>query len=176
MTIEERGAAAPAAGPFVLYLRLLRTIDHLSYVVLVSSMGAMVLIVTLQVFFRYVLNDSLGFADELSRLFFVWSMFLAMPHGIRYGVHVGIDLVVNALPAAIKDNLARLVAVICTGLLLVVFWAAVIATVDNWPEKMPTLELTSSLFYIPVLIFAVHGAVHMIAIAWGGRDCWERAV
>lgn len=175
MTGVAGGPAVRPAGPFALYLRLLAGLDRLSYGVLVATMGAMVAIVTLQVFFRYVLNESLGFADELSRLFFVWSMFLAMPHGIKYGIHVGIDLVVNLLPPRIKHGLARVVALAGAGLLLVVFAAAVVATVDNWPEQMPTLEVTSSLFYIPVLIFALHGVAHLLALAWGGADCWEPA-
>jgi TRAP-type C4-dicarboxylate transport system permease small subunit len=174
VTAASGGAAVRPAGPFSLYLRGLGLLDRLSYVVLVASMGAMVIIVALQVFFRYVLNDSLGFADELSRLFFVWSMFLAMPHGIKYGIHVGIDLVVNLLPAPVKGVLARLVALASAGLLLVVFAVAVIATVDNWPEQMPTLEVTSSLFYIPVLIFAIHGVLHLVAIAWSGEHRAER--
>lgn len=168
------GPAGRPAGPFSVFLRGLGLLDRLSYVVLVAAMGAMVVIVALQVFFRYVLNESLGFADELSRLFFVWSMFLAMPHGIKYGIHVGIDLVVNLLPAPVKAALARLVALASAGLLLVVFAAAVIATVDNWPEQMPTLEVTSSLFYIPVLIFALHGVLHLVAIAWSGELRAER--
>lgn len=169
------GPAVRPAGPFSVFLRGLGLLDRLSYVVLVAVMGALVVIVAVQVVFRYVLNESLGFADELSRLFFVWSMFLAMPHGIKYGSHVGIDLVVDLLPPPVKAALARLVALASAGLLLVVFAAAVIATVDNWPEQMPTLEVTSSLFYIPVLIFALHGVLHLSALAWGGADCWERA-
>jgi len=168
------GPAGRPAGPFSVYRRGLALLDRLSYGVLVATTAAMVTIVTLQVIFRYVLNESLGFADELSRLFFVWSMFLAMPHGIKYGIHVGIDLVVNLLPPRFKRALARVVALAGAGLLLVVFAAAVVATVDNWPEQMPTLELTSSLFYIPVLIFALHGVLHLVAFAWGGEPLAER--
>ena len=168
------GPAGRPAGLFSVLLRGLDLLDRLSYAVLVATMGAMVVIVALQVFFRYVLNESLGFADELSRLFFVWSMFLAMPHGIKYGIHVGIDLVVSLLPPRLKRGLARVVALAGAGLLLVVFAAAVVATVDNWPEQMPTLELTSSLFYIPVLIFALHGVLHLVAIACSGELCAER--
>ena len=48
----------------------------------------MVLVVSAQVVIRYVFNDSLDWADEVSRIAFVWTIFLAIPLGIRDGTHV----------------------------------------------------------------------------------------
>ena len=39
-----------------------------------------------------LLNSSIGWADEMSRLTFVWSIFLGIPLGIRAGAHIGMEL------------------------------------------------------------------------------------
>ena len=71
-------------------------------------MAGMAMLVSAQVFMRYVMSSSIDAADELSRLFFVWSIFLAIPHGMRRGVHVGIDVIARMLPHRVQDVLHRL--------------------------------------------------------------------
>ena len=69
----------------------LNALDTLAGWAIIVMLGVMVAVVSLQVLLRYALNSSLGFADELSRLTFVWSIFLGIPLGIRLGAHIGRD-------------------------------------------------------------------------------------
>jgi TRAP-type C4-dicarboxylate transport system permease small subunit len=50
------------------------------------------------VFFRYVLNNSLAWTEDSSILMMIWVAFLIAPYAYRQGGHVGIELVVSALP------------------------------------------------------------------------------
>jgi TRAP-type C4-dicarboxylate transport system permease small subunit len=140
---------------------------------IVVAMAAMTLMVTLQVFWRYVLSSSIDSADEVSRLFFVWVIFLAIPHGIKYAVHVGIDLLVMNLSTRNKGRLFRLMSVASAALMAAVFYAACIATMDKWQELMPTLPVTAGIYYIAVLICAAHSFVHLVLHAWLGPRIWE---
>lgn len=55
---------------------------------------AVVLIVAfVQVIFRYVLNNSLSWSEELMRYLFIWMFFLAMSESTRTGAHLGLDIV-----------------------------------------------------------------------------------
>ena len=152
------------AGPPPVLRRSLAWIDRTSYGIIALTMGAMATLVSLQVFYRYVLGSSIDFADELSRLFFVWSMFLAIPHGVKYGSHVGIDLVVRALSVRMQDVVFRVVSAAGCVLMLVVFAAAVTATVDKWQELMPTLPVTAAVYYAAVVIAAGHSALHLAVL------------
>ncbi|MCE8040402.1 TRAP transporter small permease subunit [Halomonas sp. MCCC 1A11062] len=138
-------------------------------------MGLMTIIVSLQVFWRYVLGSSIDSADELSRLFFIWAIFLAIPHGVKHGVHVGIDLFVMMMPVWLRELLFRMMAAIATLLMLLVMIGAWVATIDRWPELMPTLPITSSIYYIAVLICGLHAFLHLALLAWGGSRTWEEA-
>ena len=58
---------------------------------------AMVVIVILQIFFRYVLNDSLIWTEELSKTMMVWTAFLVAPWAYRNGANVRIEMFVSEM-------------------------------------------------------------------------------
>jgi len=57
--------------------------------------AAMVAIVVLQVFMRYVLNAALSWPEELTRYFMIWSGLLAAVYAHNEGQHVGIGLLLD---------------------------------------------------------------------------------
>lgn len=157
---------AYASSPFKRhFLHALALFDRTSYYAILVAMGMMTLLVSAQVFARYVLSTSIDSADELSRLFFVWAIFLAIPHGIKVGIHVGIDALAGLLPQAVQHHLARLMALIGAMLMAALFWITLGAVADKWQELMPTLPITAAIFYIAVLVCAGHCCLHLIAQA-----------
>ena len=163
-------------GPGLSTLKaLIRGIDRVSLVVVVTVMGLMTAIVSVQVLLRYALDSSLDSADELSRLFFVWSMFLAIPHGIKIGIHVGIDLLVNALRPGLQDVIFRAMNAAGAFLMILVLIVGVDATADKWPELMPTLPVSAGLYYVAVVISAAHSFLHLLALTIGGPRTWAEA-
>jgi TRAP-type C4-dicarboxylate transport system permease small subunit len=157
-------------GPLSLLDRLLRLVDLVSYGLIGLTMAAMAVLVSLQVFFRYVLNSSIDFADEGSRFLFVAAIFLALPHGIRAGVHVGIDLIVRLLPLGWQTALFRLACALSAGLMLVVAMTGWAATLDKWGELMPTLPISAGWYYVPVVIAGGHGFLHLLLLVFTGPD------
>lgn len=150
---------APACN---LLRSLLRQVDRLSFTTLVAAFGLMAVLVSVQVFMRYVLSSSIDSAAELSRLFFVWTTFLALPHGVSRGVHVGIDALVSQLPAKVRHWCWQLTTLLGLVLMLALSWLSLGAILDKWQELMPTLDLTAAVYYIPVLICALHSALHLL--------------
>jgi TRAP-type C4-dicarboxylate transport system permease small subunit len=70
----------------------LARVDRASRWLVIVCSALMILIVSVQVLLRYAFNTSIDWSDEVSRLLFVWCMFLAIPLGLREGSHVGIEL------------------------------------------------------------------------------------
>jgi len=168
--IADRGPVE--AGPLRALKSLIRAIDGCSYWVVIATTAAMTILVSLQVFYRYALSSSIDSADELSRLFFIWAIFLAVPHGIKFGIHVGIDLIVRMLPLSLQEFMFRLSCGLGAILMIVTFVVSWTATMDKWPELMPTLPITAAVYYIPVLISAGHSFIHLVALTWGGANTW----
>jgi TRAP-type C4-dicarboxylate transport system permease small subunit len=135
-------------------------------------MAGMAGLVSFQVFMRYALSSSLDWAEEIARLFFVWTMLLAIPHGIKAGVHVGIDLLVLQFPPGLQEILFRTMALIGSLLMLIVCVFAYVVVGQTWQELMPTVNVTSAVYYIAVLLSAGHCVLHLAILTWGGSQTW----
>ena len=71
-------------------MKVLRFLDdNLEKMLCTITLALMSAIIVLQVFFRYVLNNSLAWSEELARYLFIWTIYI----GISYGV----GLVFNVL-------------------------------------------------------------------------------
>ena len=84
--------------------------------------AAMVVVVAAQVFFRYVLNQSLFWSEELARYILVWLTFLGASVAYRRNAHPRIDLFSTRLGAPVNRALrigAHLVAIAFFGLLVI---------------------------------------------------------
>jgi len=145
------------------FRRVLDGIDQVVALLIIVAMAGMVVVVATQVYLRYALNLSLDWADEISRLLFVWSIFLAIPLGIKRGSHVGIELLTNQLPRGFRDRLFRFMNVLAIVLMAVVAWQAGVLTHDQWDEPMSTLDISVGFFMLPLLIGAVHSVLHLLA-------------
>ena len=160
---------AAVRGPLRPYARLLLALDTAAGWTIVALLSAMVVVVAVQVFLRYVTNTSFGWADELSRLTFVWSIFLAIPLGIRAGVHIGMELLTSRLPASVQNVLARLMAAIAAGLMVLVAWQSAVVAFDQWDEKLASMEASAAWFIVAVAIGCAHSALHLVLIVFNGK-------
>lgn len=152
----------------------LERVDALSRWAIVGCMAAMIAIVSAQVFLRYGFSASLDWAEEMSRLAFVWAVFMAVPHGVKLGAHVGIDALVKHFPRAARDALERVMKLAAAVLMGVVAVQAALAAQEGWDQLMPTVSLSSGWFYLAVSVGAAHSAVHLVVQVLSCR-CAPRA-
>lgn len=173
MSRPSNGTPPSGGGAFQQMRVMVDRIDHSTKYLVIFAMALMTTLVVGQVVFRYVFSSAIDWAEEVARLAFVWAMFLAIPHGIRRGVHVGIDAVVIRFSAGLQEKIFRVSAIIGAALMAVIFGFAWQVTVYSWPEMMPTLNLTAAVYYIAILLAAIHSVLHFVLLAWGGRNTWE---
>lgn len=91
-------------------------IQLFKYLVL-SAVAVMTLVILIQVFFRYVLDNSLPWSEELARYLMVWMTFLALPVVSRNHQHAALEIVLGALPRW-SQSLLRLVLYAMVGAVL----------------------------------------------------------
>jgi len=151
----------------------LNGIDLVSRWGVIAAMAVMATLVVVQVVFRYLFSSAIDWSEEIARLAFVWAMFLAIPHGVRSGIHVGIDVIVTRLADGAQEAFFRISAGLAALLMAVVFWYALQVTILTWPEKMPTVNMTNAVYYVAVLVAAIHSVLHLALLAWGGRNSWN---
>ncbi|WP_418319991.1 TRAP transporter small permease [Piscinibacter sakaiensis] len=148
--------------------RILDALDRVVLGALLVAVAAMVGIVSAQVVMRYGFNQSFDWADELSRLAFVWSIFLAIPLGVRQGAHIGIDIVVSRFAAPVQQLLRRAGALLGAVMMTIIAWAATGVAIEQWDELMSVLDWSVGWFIVPVAIGSALSALHLLRVAIDG--------
>jgi TRAP-type transport system small permease protein len=143
---------------------LLDSLDRLVGVLVMIAMGLIVAVVSVQVLLRYGFNSSLDWADDIGRLLFIASVFLAIPIGIKQNAHIGIELLVARLQPEYRNLLARCMALLGAVMMALIAWFTVRVAAEQWSEMLPTVELTVAAFMVPVGIGAAHSALHLLKI------------
>jgi TRAP-type transport system small permease protein len=90
-------------------------------------LGLMVVVILLQVFFRYVIGLALPWPEEASRFLMLWSTALMAPTAFRRGGFVAIDMVMRLLPHAV-------ITVLSLALMAVIILVLWIALGIGWTE------------------------------------------
>ena len=78
--------------------RLNASLDRLIEGFIAFLFGAMVLVGGLQVFNRFVINQSLSWGEEFQRYAHIWVIFLAIPVAYNRSAHIGMQVLFNKLP------------------------------------------------------------------------------
>lgn len=113
-----------------------------------SCVALMVLIILVQVFFRYVLNDALAWPEEAARFLMLWMTGLMAPTAFRRGGFVSIEMLVRFLPRG-------LAAVLAIFLLAVSLLVLVVGIRIGWSEVNGLGgRFTTDSLSVPALDFA----------------------
>ena len=131
------------------------------------ALAIMVVVIFLQVVFRYGLNNALPWPDELARFLMLWMTGLVAPSAYRWGGFVAIDMLPRALPTRIGILLNTVLLCLCLAVLL----SAV-------PFGLKHLQsgclFNSATLYVPfTLELNWLSPCKTKTIAWGGLE-WNR--
>lgn len=84
---------------------------------------AMLVALALQVLMRYAFDRAPSWTEEFAITCFGWSMLLAIALGVRDGIHVRMDLLVELLPPPVQLALERLMLLLIAGCGAFLAWA-----------------------------------------------------
>ncbi len=80
-------------------MKVLKLIDeHIEEWILIVTYTAMLLIATAQVFFRYVINFSLSWSQDLLTYMFIWSVFIGVALAVKKRRHIRVELIHIIIP------------------------------------------------------------------------------
>lgn len=144
-----------------LYDRALAAVDTVSSWIVMAAMAVLTVVVTVQVFFRYVLNESLDWGWDVPRLCFIVAVLLAIPLALARNVHVGVDLVIELLGMGPRRLVHRVNAVLMAALMAMVAYYAVVLARATWDQRLPGLDLSVGYFYVALFVAAVHSVLHL---------------
>ncbi len=106
----------------------------------------MVIVIIIQVFFRYVLNNALPWPDEAARFLMLWMTGLIAPSAYRWGGFVSIDMLQRFLPKILSNILVFLILIISLTVLLIGFEMGLRHIDAGWIFSSSSIKLPYSLF------------------------------
>lgn len=122
-------------------IRALHLLDRVVDAVLASILAGTVVILAAGVWWRYVLNDSLGWTDETGSYLLVWITFLGGYPCFRKGLHLDFPVMVGALPAEAQIWLKRAISVGLAAFCLYLAWQSYKVTTIIGHSPMRSLDL-----------------------------------
>ncbi len=141
--------------------RLFRLLDRAVEIVVALLFVAIVLAGALQIFNRFVLNESLSWSEEFQKFGHIWIVFLAIPIAHRRGMHIHMDVIRRRLPgrAAFAFDLAIELLWLAFGaaLMILSYQVSVVAA----RQTSPGLEVPMSVPYYGMVV----GGIYLMIVA-----------
>jgi TRAP-type C4-dicarboxylate transport system permease small subunit len=136
--------------------------------VLIALYAVIIAICFVAVVFRYVLNDSLTWAEELSRYLFIAMVFLGAAYVVPENGHLRMDVLYLSLPHRFR-RIIDIITMLCAVFFLVYAVKALwIGVVLVGRQRWSSLPLPMRWAYLPMLIGAILSLVYLVEIVWRG--------
>jgi TRAP-type C4-dicarboxylate transport system permease small subunit len=139
-----------------MYIRIAR-------VLLAVFLLGMVVLVFGNVVLRYAFNSGLTVSEELSRIFFVWIIFLGATVALAEHGHIGIDFVLKSMPRPVAKAMAVLGSLVVLGCCMLMLSGSYTQSVINLTVVTPVLGLSMVVYYGAGLLFAVVAIIIVLA-------------
>ncbi|MDA0126840.1 TRAP transporter small permease [Vibrio sp. MarTm2] len=108
-----------------IFARIGRVTDAIEETLIAFFLGAMTMLTFANVIFRYVFNDNILWALELTVFLFAWMVLVGASYGVKKHFHIGVDVVINLAPEKLRRIYALIAAACCLTfsiLLLIGSW------------------------------------------------------
>jgi TRAP-type C4-dicarboxylate transport system permease small subunit len=153
-----------------------KTLNSVIKYILVIMLIVMFILTTVQVILRYVFNSALSWSEELVRFVFVWATFLGAAIGVKEHIHIGVDAVVNLLPASLRRGADTIVYLIILAFGVVMIAAGMPVVSMTHSQLSPALEMPMSYVYIAIpfagLLTMIYALVELARV-WKNRKARE---
>lgn len=141
--------------------------------VLITLYVVIIAVCFLAVICRYLLNDSLTWAEEFARYLFIAMVFLGGAYVIVEDGHLRMDVLYTSVPPGVRraiDAITVACALFFFGSSLVALWAG-LGIVGS--QRWSSLPLPMQLAYLPMLIGIGLGLLYLLQLAIRGKAVAE---
>ena len=142
-------------GFMQLYSKFLDIIQKIYKIPMIIAMAVLTVTIIASVIWRYVLENPIVWAEQLSRFMFVWAIMLGIPIYYREGLATCLDLLVEKFPDGL-EKIVNIVMNICVGLFGVFYgYASWLYIVQSGATKFQGLGCPSGVVYASELVCSV---------------------
>jgi len=131
-------------------------------VVIALLLAATVIVALAQVIFRYGLDSSLSWSEELARYLFIWVIFLGTSSATRRHHHMAVEALASIMPGVALRPLAAVVTLVSLVFFGVVLYTSIVLTENAIPQLSTALEISVAYVYVAAPIGVALTMVHLL--------------
>lgn len=124
---------------------------------------AMALVTAMQVFFRYGLNNSLFWSEELGRVLLVQLTFFGSAVALKAHAHIGLDFLVRNFSVTGRKVIALVVQILSAAFFVVMMWYGAQFAVLLSHQSTATLGISRMIPFLAVPASGTIMLIHSIA-------------
>lgn len=133
-------------------MKLFQWLDQrLEETIMMLMLAVICVVMGVSVFSRYILNDALSWAEEISRYMFIWSAFLSASLCLKRRSSIKIDMLMLALPRPLQR-----ITLIIGDIIMLIFFAYMLKGGVTVTLSMIETNQTSPALLLPM--YLVYGA------------------
>jgi len=155
-------------------LRLTRVCAPLAKLVLmiaIAGLMAIVACVSLQVFGRYVLNDTPTWAEALALVIVIWVTMFGAAVGVRDAGHIGMESLLVLVPGHVRVRLELVIHALVAVFGAMMAYNAALLAESVMGYRIPTLGIPEGMNHVPVAIagalIVLFSIEHIVALVHG---------
>lgn len=141
-------------------------LSNLEEIVAAIFISITTILVIINIIMRYGLNSGIIWSEEVATGCFVWSVFIGAVAAFKRRGHVGVDIVVNMLPAGPRQVLSTLMDLILVALNSYMAYLAAIYISKSYTKMTPVLGISSVYISSSVLIAFVLMTLYSLKFVW----------
>jgi len=146
-------------------MKVLRFLDdNLEKMICTVTIALMSAIIVAQVFFRYVLNNSLSWSEELARYLFIWTIYIGISYGVKMDKHVAVDAVYSYMPKGVKKYYAMIAYALFLlfAVAIVYYGVTVVGMQISSGQVSPAMGLPMQYVYVAPVVGMVLTVIRLV--------------
>lgn len=148
-----------------------RILDECLKGLLTALVGVLTISVFLQVLIRFVFKFPIPWTEEVSRIAFVYIIFLGATIAVREKTHINVDVLLVALPPGVARCVRGVGTALVAGFLVFMVWQGILFVLATGVQVTPVMQLPFRHLY---LIIPFSGAIMLLYLILGVADDWKR--
>lgn len=149
-------------------ITLMSVIRNLDAIITGVTLALATVIVNANVLMRYFLKQPIYWAEEVATGLFVWTVFVGSSYAYRRHAHLGVDILVNALPGKLKDVVKFIIKILELLVLVMLTYVSVLYVSNTWDKLSNTLRVPA--WYVAIAVPLGFGLSLLYSIIFLGSD------
>ena len=146
-------------------MKIINWLDtHLERYILIFLSILAVIIVSLQVFMRFIIGSSLVWSEELARYIFIWMIYIGISYGVKKQRHIKVDAMLMLFKARGKVilNIIGNLLFLIFCLVIIIYSFKVVEQIFAWGRLSPALSLPMGYIYCAPLVGMILTCIRLI--------------